>query len=140
MRLLLTFLTITLFSFGASAMTVGEGYKRCKAYQDNGFNLKGLSQKQILETFACNSHFRGILNYGGKMCMILNIIRKKEITLDPNTSGLLINSFANNPKAPLNDVIKNFIIFAENNPDLWQENVVVYTNKFLNNKFPCKID
>ena len=71
-KLVILSLTMIFFTFGASAINIGDMYKNCKPYQNNGYKIEGLTETQAIESVACNAYFRALINTGVKNCQILN--------------------------------------------------------------------
>ena len=64
MKLLITSLTMIFISFGANALTIEQLYKKCKPYQNNGFEFDNLSPGQIHNAVACLSYIAGLTGRG----------------------------------------------------------------------------
>ena len=141
MKTLLTFLTIALFSFSANARDVGTLYKDCKVFQSNGFNLK---PDQLIPSISCFMYFRALADTGTKNCILLQTLPKNhKKSIHPDVLDVLNIMTANADiidKQGMETVITSFINFSEKNTHQWKEFAPTFTDKFLSNNFPCKID
>ena len=137
--LISTFILFSFSSYGQNLMNVGEMYKFCKPYQNNGFDLNGLSEKAQINSTVCNSVFRTLIDTGLRNCQLTKSLREADKDIKKNTLKLIAGIISNS-NADLNSVITSFIVFSENNTNEWSKNLSWFQHKFLSNKFPCKID
>ena len=137
MKLLITTLTMIFISFGASAKvnTIGELYKDCKIYQNNGFELTGLDQVGIFRSTKCAIRFNTMLFEGQYLCIALNALYKQNI--DQNALNLIAKMRANSGVKNIDQAIMTFINFAEKNPEKWDSDYQLYRDLYLGEKFPC---
>lgn len=138
MKLLITTLTIIFISFGANASSNIETlYKYCKIYQNNGFKFKSTDQLVELKSVICQSEIRMMVHLGDKNCAILQEIYKN--STDKIKLEVFAKMAANGREQSISQVIMTFINFAEKNPQLWKDKVILHSKLFLGNKFPCKL-
>ena len=138
MKELLIFLTITLFSFNANAVTIEQKYIHCKPYQNNGFSFENLSQSQINNTLQCLSYLAGIRDRGHANCLVMKTVNKKNIL--KKTRLKTLSFLTANADVNIDTLVTSFINYAENTTESWKEPVWGHTAQFISNKFPCKID
>ena len=138
MKLLITTLTMIFISFGAFGWSIGETYKLCKPYQNNGFEINGLSNMAQVNSTLCKTTFRMLINTGVRNCQIINLVKESNKDIKTNTLKVM-SMMTSNSNADMNAVITSFINFAENNTDDWSSLVSWSQHKFLNNKFPCEL-
>ena len=138
MKKLLLILNFVLFSFGANAINIESLYKNCKPYQNNGFVFENLSKSQINNAVSCFSYLGGVRDNGVRNCVVMNAINERKYVKKKELK--IISSLVANASVKNNTLITSFINFAENNTEKWEHSVSVYFNKFLSEKFPCKID
>ena len=131
-------------SFGANAFNIGDLYKYCKPYQSNGFNYNELTDNQQFNALQCLSSLKFMFNIGSKTCVYLQSFYNSEKRVSRDLakklsflSAVLANS--SNWQKNINAVIASFNVFAENNSQLWNEDVTLHHDKFISNKFPCFI-
>lgn len=137
MKLLIITLTMIFISFSTSAVTVGDLYKYCKPYQNNGFEFNNLGTVQIQNALGCMFYLRGMIDRGRGNCIVLEEMNKMNI-IETNKLKVFSNLTAND-KAPLNPIITSFINYAENNTHQWKYSPLSYAQDFISKKFPCKI-
>lgn len=137
MKLLITTLAMIFISFGANAKenTIGQLYKDCKIFQNNGFELTGLDQVGIFRSTICATRFNTMLFEGQYLCIALNALYLKNV--DPNVLSYIAKLRANTGVEDANQAIMTFINFAEKNPDKWNTDYQLLRDLYLGDKFPC---
>jgi len=126
-------------SFGAHAFSVETLYKYCKPYQNNGFSWDNLSKSKIQDGIICLSYFRGLGDAGYGTCDYLRRVYDRGL-IDIKAFKTLSSLTANGKFGSVTQIITSFINFAENNPQHWKYSPYNYTNKFISEKFHCKLD
>ena len=139
MKLLITTLTMIFISFGAHAFNVETLYKYCKPYQNNGFSWDNLSKSKIQDGIICISYFRGLGEAGYGTCDYFRRVYDRGL-IDIKAFKTLSSLTANEKFGSVTQIITSFINFAENNPQHWKYSPYNYTNKYISEKFPCKLD
>lgn len=139
MKLISISIVIIFIVFSAQASKVEKKYKECKPFQSNGYKVQGLNITNAQAAISCTSYFRALIDSGAKNCLFLNMIKQLQKDISPQSLSLLKVTSTNHNNPNLTAVVTSFINFAENNTDKWSENVVFFTEEFLNNKFPCKL-
>lgn len=137
MKILLTFLTIALFSFGVNAgiVTVEYMYKLCKPFQNNGFSMENMTSSQKVNSVICVTFFRTIIDDGLMDCFTMKTLYREKL-MSMNDLNALSLTAANNPAQP-NSVIVSFINWAEKNPDKFGRLAISYKSIYLHRVFKC---
>ena len=136
-KLIILSLTMIFISFGANAKgnTIGQLYKDCKIFQNNGFELTGLDQVGIFRSTICATRFNTMLFEGQYLCIALNVLYKKNI--DQNALNSIAKMRANSGVKNIAQAVMTFINFAEKNPEKWDSDYQLYRDLYLGIKFPC---
>ena len=124
---LCVFIFIAAMAQTISAQEVGDMYKKCKFWSLSGFPTKLEFNKSNYGAFQCNEVFRSYRMSGKVHCQLL----------DRGMSGFIPPFDGYAFDAPTNDaLVKEFLLFAENNPRDWHKNVYAVLWKF-SGTFKC---
>ena len=111
MRILLTTIFLAFLAQPVWATSIGELYKSCKPFANNGFEMDGLSESQKLYGLSCWSFHEGARSAAYSICKLGSSV---------GTSGEAKTLFATSI-TNTNVVVQRFINWAEDNPDEWDK-------------------
>ena len=137
MKLLITTLTMIFISYGTNAksITLGELYKQCKIYQNNGFTFKKLEGMDMFQSILCVKTFNTLFNEGEYLCVAL----KNEHQRKPNSKSLsnIAKMRANSSPKDTSQGIMTFINYAEKHPKRWDKAYQFFRHEFMSYEYPC---
>lgn len=148
MKLILITISALIFIVNMSSQTyaknMGELYKSCKAFQSKGFKLKDL------DDFECAVRFKSLLSHATTICEKAKIyydMWKKEPKGDYKDDLFYkMHNYAELGvegkkvySSGLISVITSFLNHAETIPNVWDNPPYLASEKWLTEKWPCKI-
>lgn len=136
-KLFLAFLFIFSLSNKVFSKDMGKTYKICKAYQSNGFQLKNISDAE------CFIFFKGIIAVSKNLCITAQIYHnmwKKGDGKDNLTKSIILEQHSSSANLKdINSVITSFLNDAEKIPEVWDNPPTLMIQRWLNQKWQCKI-